>query len=100
MSIVISVNPQEVRDRAGDIVKYADNYKDAYEELYKKAKALDQQWQGKDNRAYYEQIEGFRDDLGNMFELMKAYAKHLQDAADTYETTQTAIEQNARKLQN
>ena len=100
MAINIKVSPDEVRKIAAEIQAKAEDYKTNYTDLYQKAEAMGANWTGKDNTAYINQINGFKDDLEKMRTLMLDYADYLRKAAQTYEETQNAIAQNATKLQN
>ena len=96
----IVVNPQDLLQSAGAIEQLVGNYSQIYNALYSDVSAMQSGWKGKDNIAYTNQINGFRDDFEKMQKLMKEYAVFLRDAANRYQSTQDAIESAAKNLTN
>ncbi len=102
-NIRITVDPEDVKAKGRDILNTkAPNYEQAFKDMYKAVEDLEQagNWKGTDYGSYQQQIEGFREDLNKMFNLMKDYGTYLINAAETYEKAQEAIASDAKKLQN
>lgn len=99
-NVTIVVEPQKLRSTARKIEELANDYKALYNKLYDKTDDLATTWSGKDNVAFVEQIAGFKDDLGNMYTLMRNYADFLVQSAEAYSTTQETIVTEAKKLVN
>lgn len=100
MAKTIRVTPELLESAAGKIEGLAGEYKTQYETLYSETNAMASTWQGKDNIAYINQIDGFKDDLEKMKTLMLNYADFLRKSAKTYRETQEAIKAGAGKLTN
>ena len=97
----ISVDPATVKAKGQEIeTDRAQSYKAAFNDMYDAVGQLGENWKGKDNIAYKNQIEGFRDDLTKMYDLMVRYGTFLQQAADQYQATQDALEAEAKTLRN
>lgn len=100
MSKNIEVTPELLESTATSIEGLAGDYKTQYENLYKETNAMASGWSGKDNTAFVNQIEGFKDDLKKMYELMLKYAEFLRNSAKAYRDQQDHVADGARKLQN
>jgi len=100
MARTIEVTPEQLETAAGKIDGLAAEYKTQYDLLYSKTSAMSSTWQGKDNVAYIERIDGFKDDFERMRKLMADYADFLKKSAKAYRDAQNAITEEARKLIN
>lgn len=100
MAKTIMVTPEELDSTATKIEGLAADYKSLYDKLYDKAGEMRATWEGKDNVAYIIQIEGFKDNLAEMHQLMLNYADFLKKSATAYRNTQDEIAKNAGKLAN
>lgn len=96
----IKVDPAVMEDAAVKIDKLAEDYNKAYDRLYSGVGGLAAYWQGKDNLAFTNQIEGFRDDFKAMKNLMEQYADYLKLTAKNYSNTQDDRTTQAQKLTN
>lgn len=100
MGKIIEVTPEELESAAGRIEGLAADYKTQYEKLYSETSAMASTWAGKDNLAFINQIDGFKDDLQTMHAEMLNYADYLRKTAKAYRDTQDAVVTEARKLAN
>lgn len=100
MARVIEVTPSQLDTAAGKIESLAADYKTQYDLLYSETSAMAASWNGEDNLAFINQIEGFKDDFEKMRTLMMEYAEFLKQSAKSYRDTQDAITAAARKLAN
>ncbi len=83
---------------AQSVITLADNYHQEYFALFSSVQQLQSTWEGVDNKAFTEQIEGFRDDFQRMEQLMRDYAEFLKKTAATYRQAQSEIVNAAQTL--
>lgn len=96
----IQVTPDMLDQAAVRIDGLSEDYKRLYEQMYSETSAMASSWDGADNVAFVNQIDGFKDDLAKMHDLMNAYAEFLRKSAKAYRDTQNAVIQEAKKLAN
>ena len=96
----IKVTPEELERTALLLEGCAEEYKGLYDSLYAETGNLASTWKGDDNVAFVNQIEGFKDDLKKMYDLINSYAEFLNISAKAYRDTQNAVVVEAKKLQN
>lgn len=100
MARTIQVTPEQMESTAGRIESLAADYKAQYDQLYSETNAMASTWSGKDNVAFVQQIDGFKDDFAKMHTLMLNYADFLRKSAKAYRDTQDTVVSEARKLVN
>lgn len=100
MARTIHVTPEQLESTAGRIESLAADYKAQYDQLYSETNAMASTWSGKDNVAFVNQIDGFKDDFTKMHTLMLNYADFLRKSAKAYRDTQDNVVSEARKLVN
>ncbi len=100
MARTIQVTPEQLETAATKISGLATDYKTQYDTLYKETDSMASTWQGKDNVAYIAQINGFKDDLLKMKQLMDDYSAFLNKSAKAYRDIQDSITTQAKQLIN
>ena len=100
MARTIQVTPEQLESAATKILDLAGDYQELYNQFYSKTGSMAQSWEGKENLAFIDQINGFKDDFNKMYTLMTQYAEFLQKSAKAYRDTQDAVTADARKLVN
>ena len=90
MGVKIVVDTQNLLITSSAIVEKADAYKRAYENLLGEVNGMGRNWQGIDNTAYVNQINGFRDDFEQLDKLLRQYAEMLKIVDKEYEITLNA----------
>ena len=100
MAKTIQVTPEQLESTAGRSESLAADYKTQYDQLYSETNAMASTWSGKDNAAFVNQIDGFKDDFAKMHTLMLNYADFLRKSAKAYRDTQDTVVSEARKLVN
>ena len=100
MSRKIVVDPAQLDNAATQIDGQAADYERLYNQLFSEVSALGAAWQGKDNTAFVQQIEGFREDFQQMTQLMRDYSDFLKQSSKTYRETQENIVSAAKSLTN
>jgi WXG100 family type VII secretion target len=95
---LIKVRPDEViriaRAIDADIVRYTDSYLNVY-------RAVDEirgHWRGRDNRAFNDQLQAFREALIRMETLLREYVSFLDRSAAEYSNTQDDVYSGAKAL--
>lgn len=100
MATTIKVTPQDLQNASTQISDLADEYKDEYEALFREVHEMQGKWDGQDNLAYTEQVDGFRDDFAKMYDSMIQYSDYLKNTAKAYAETQDNIKTEASTLTN
>ena len=100
MARTIEVTPEMLTAAAGKINDLAGQYQTQYNNLYSETSAMKTTWDGKDNVAFTNQIEGYKDDFKTMYNLLIEYAEFLKKSAKSYSDTQNAAVTEAKKLVN
>ena len=100
MAKTIEVTPDLLDSAAGKIDSLAADYQSQYNNLYSETSAMASTWSGKDNVAYINQIEGYKDDFKAMHKLMLDYSDFLKKSAKSYRDTQNTVVAEAKKLVN
>ena len=78
----IIVTPDDLTSAASTIDNLAADYEKLYTDLFSEVGALQSSWQGKDNAAFTNQIEGFRPDFVEIFDgLYSSNPTKLKDHA-------------------
>lgn len=94
----IVVETIELENAAKKIDSLADTYHENYTKLYDYVKMLgEMSWQGKDNEAFTNQINQFRNDFENMEHIVRDYADFLRKTSSGYKTTQNNIKDGAER---
>lgn len=94
----IIVETSQLDSTAGRVDQLAGTYENEYNALFNLVAAMKSAWEGEDNVAFTNQIEGFRDDFQRMARLMRDYADYLRKAAQAYRDTQDSVASQARTL--
>lgn len=100
MARTIQVTPEQLESTASRIESLAADYKTQYDQLYSETNAMASTWNGKDNVAFVNQIDGFKDDFEKMHALMLNYVDFLRKSAKAYRDTQDTVVNEAKKLVN
>lgn len=94
----IIVETAQLDSTASRVEQLAGDYRSEYTSLFSLIASLKSSWDGEDNVAFTNQIEGFRDDFQRMEQLMRDYAAYLRKAAQTYRDTQDSVAAQAKTL--
>lgn len=84
----ISVDYSEVYQASVYVKNKAEDYNDLILNLYKKVEQMQSIWQGVDHLAFQNQLEEFRPDLNEMFQIILEYSNVLKQTASVYEQLQ------------
>ena len=94
----IMVDPTKLELVASKIEEQAADYSKLYQQLF--TEAMGKAWQGADNIAYTTQIEGFREDLNKIKQVLDEYSSFLRQSAKVYKSTQDEVISKAKTLTN
>ena len=100
MARKIEVTPELLEKAAQEIEALAGDYQSQYNQLYSETGAMASSWSGKDNLAFVNQIDGFKEDFKKMYDHMIKYADFLRISAEAYRTTQDNVVLRAKNLVN
>ena len=100
MGKTIRVNPEAIGRTANQLDEYSESYTSIYTQMMQLASTMGQAWEGEDNLAFVEQINGFCDDLKSMADKMKNSAQTLRTQRDNYVNRQNDNIAQVRKLTN
>jgi WXG100 family type VII secretion target len=98
MARTIKVDPAQLSATASQVESAAGEYRKLYNKLFTDVGGMRAAWQGADNQAFTQQIEGFRQDFEMMAKLMDEYGTFLRNASKTYQQTQDEIVSQAQRL--
>ena len=96
----IMVDPTKLELVASKIEEQAADYSKLYQQLFTEVEAMGKAWQGTDNIAYTTQIEGFREDLNKIKQVLDEYSSFLRQSAKVYKSTQDEVISKAKTLTN
>lgn len=96
----ILVEPAVLENSSSSMETLNDQYREAYERLYQSVEMLSSAWQGADNTAFINQINGYKEDFKRISLLLSQYSEFLQSSAHAYRQTQTELAQQAARLTN
>ena len=87
MGVKIVVNTEKLNPASEKIIEKADDYKALANKFFDRIAYMSAVWQGKDNLAYTNQINGFKDSYDQMDKILRQYAQMLKNADKEYGQT-------------
>ena len=96
----IVVTPEELGKAAEKLLDISDAYTQIYTQLFQTAGTMGEAWQGEDNLAFVDQINGFCEELKTMAEKLRTDAEALKTQQANYENRQQDNITQVRKLTN
>lgn len=84
----ISVEVSQVEACANKMEEMANQYKQAYLQLFDEVDLMKSSWSGKDNIAFSSKIASYEDDFNQMFVLIWQYIDFLRSSAKAYRQLQ------------
>lgn len=83
----IQANTGTIKNTASEIMGNAKAYKEAFDALYERIRALRNTWTSEDGNAYIARIEGYHDEFTSMYSALVKSASALEVSATDYENT-------------
>jgi WXG100 family type VII secretion target len=100
MGKVIRVTPEQLEQSSRKIADHSQAYTQIYRQLLSEAGSMGSAWEGEDNQAFVNQINGFCDELRKMAEKLKTASEALAQQSTAYKTKQSDTTAGARTLPN
>jgi len=96
----IRVTPQELQTASKKMAELSETYTSIYTQLMQVASTMGEAWEGEDNLAFVEQINGFNDDLKLMADKLQAVSQALDTQRQNYVNRQDHNTAQVKKLTN
>ncbi|WP_082347151.1 WXG100 family type VII secretion target [Bacillus sp. FJAT-18017] len=96
----IRVTPQELETASKKMAELSDTYTGIYTQLMQVASTMGEAWEGEDNLAFVDQINGFNDDLKLMSDKLRTASQGLENQRANYVARQESNVAQVRKLSN
>lgn len=94
----IQVDMASVANTGMILKNKAFEYDQAIQKIYMRMHEMQSFWQGKDNQAFINQLEGFQPQLKKMTHVIEQYGNYLQSSASQYEQLQQERANAASRL--
>jgi len=96
----IRVTPQELETASKKLAELSETYTGIYTQLMQAASTMGDAWDGEDNLAFVDQINGFNQDLKSMADKLVTASQALDKQRTNYATIQDSNTAQVRKLTN
>ncbi len=96
----IRVTPEELGTASQKLREYSETYTEIYTQLLQEAGTMGEAWEGEDNLAFVDQINGLLDDLKSMAQKLLTGSEALEQQRQNYVQRQEANITQVRKLSN
>ncbi|WP_068673714.1 WXG100 family type VII secretion target [Oceanobacillus sp. Castelsardo] len=96
----IRVTPEELGTASQKVQELSESYTSIYNQLMQAASTMGEAWEGEDNLAFVDQINGFNDDLKNMADKLMTASQALEQQRSNYAAIQENNKVQVRKLTN
>ena len=90
----------EMESTSLKLKEYSESYDSISKQLLQAAENMGTAWEGADNLAFVQQIQGFSDDLKSMADKLLLAAEALKKQQDSYALTQERLIQAVSRLTN
>ena len=96
----IRVTPQELQTASKKMADLSESYTGIYTQLMQAASTMGEAWEGADNQAFVDQINGFNADLKSMADKLLTASQALETQRTNYVQRQENKMVQVRKLTN
>lgn len=96
----IRVTPEELDKASTKLAEISRDYAEIYKKLITEATTMGEAWEGEDNMAFVNQINGFCDELKTMADKLQTASDALQRQKSNYQSRQDSNVAEARSLTN
>ncbi len=96
----IRVTPEELDKASQKLSGLSDDYSEIYAQLLQQAQTMGEAWEGEDNLAFVDQINGFCEELKSMAQKLKLASETIFKQKMNYSNRQDTNITQARKLTN
>ena len=95
---MIKASYEDMQSAANNITKAAEEYKANVDNLYQIVDNLVNNWKGSDNVRFAETVNGYKEDLKALGDIVNSYATFLNNSARTINETQESVSSAASRL--
>ena len=95
---MIRASYAEMQSAATEMSKAAEEYKNNVEGLYQIVDSLVNNWKGADNVKFAETVNGYKNDLTALGDIVNSYAGFLNKSAQVISETQDSVSSAASRL--
>lgn len=92
----IKVNSTVMREKAGAFKTVANSIKGFTDEMIAEVESLRAAWEGESAETLITKFKGLADNFEDIYETIVSYANFLEQAAESYDNTETANVQGAQ----
>ena len=96
----IRVTPEELEKASTALKKHSESYTTIYQKLFQEVGTMGEAWDGEDNLAYVEQINGFCEELKQMADKLMTASTTMKQQKDNYVNQQKNNISAVKKLTN
>lgn len=96
----IRVTPEELQKASQKVSSISQSYTDIYTKLLQQARTMGEAWEGDDNLAFVNQINGFCEDLKSMADKLQTASQALDKQSKNYSGTQEGNITQVKRLAN
>lgn len=96
----IRVTPEELGTASTKVQELSETYTTIYNQLLQVASTMGEAWEGEDNLAFVDQINGLNDDLKQMADKLSVASQALEQQRLNYVAVQDNNKSQVRRLTN
>ena len=96
--MVLKASPEEIRTAGKNLVGNAETYLGSVKSLYETVDNLANNWKGADNQQFVSTVNGYKENIMALGQVIGNYGVFLQETANSLEKLQAEIAQQASNL--
>ena len=96
--MVLKASPEQIRGAGKKLVSDAESYLNSVRQLYETVDNLQASWQGADNVKFATTVNGYKENITALGQVIGNYGVFLQETANSLEKLQAEIAQQAANL--
>jgi WXG100 family type VII secretion target len=96
--MVLKATPEEIRTAGKNLVGNAESYLGSVKSLYETVDNLQANWKGSDNQQFASTVNGYKENINALGQVIGNYGVFLQETANSLEKLQAEIAQQASQL--
>lgn len=96
--MVLKATPEEIRTAGKNLVGNAESYLGSVKSLYETVDNLQANWKGADNQQFAATVNGYKENINALGQVIGNYGVFLQETANSLEKLQAEIAQQASQL--
>lgn len=96
--MVLKASPEEIRAAGKSLVGNAESYLGSVKSLYETVDTLQNNWKGADNVQFANTVNGYKENINALGQVIGNYGVFLQETANSLEKLQAEIAQQASNL--